>query len=668
MTPDKDAVVSLTPTDVARMWIPSDPRVSPDGRLVAWCERRMTKPLKAKELPSVIRVAPSDGARPARRWTPDTSSARDPRWSPDGRWLAFLSDRAEPGVWQLYRTPSDGGEAEQLTSWQGGIESYGWSPEGERIAFTAADEAWHTVRKGREDRGEDVDAWGERLGYRRLRLLHLRGGAIATLGPDNRHVTGFAWAPGGDEVAVALAARPDLEAPAELGAELTRMAVDGSAARRVTHVPFGPDSLTWTADGALLFSHWEANRIPSSRAVWRVAADGGAMRCLTTGMEACVLSIQRPAAVPDILVTLAEGLTTRLYEIDPGTGSRTLRFAPSHGAASEISTDASGRVTAAVVSAGAAPPEVWCAGAAGGPRRLSDCNPALVGVSWAEQEPFHWTAPDGLALDGLALRPRDPSTAPPGVVLVHGGPYGRWADGFNLGATNWAQWLALAGYAVFLPNPRGGMGRGHAFADTVAGTVGMADWLDVASGADAFVRARRADRDRLGIGGWSQGGFMTAWAVSGGIPEGAGRGWNTDYTAFQATPDDRFRCGVDGAGPTDWGAMVSESDLPTFEAMLGGSRPGEGIGPHRHALVSPLSYATRVRTPLLIVHGRDDARVPVGQATGFFHERRRRGVPVEMALSPREPHGPREEAHVIDLLDRVRAWYGRWLRNGVGED
>ncbi|MHB8575642.1 MAG: alpha/beta hydrolase family protein, partial [Dehalococcoidia bacterium] len=283
-------------------------------------------------------------------------------------------------------------------------------------------------------------------------------------------------------------------------------------------------------------------------------------------------------------------------------------------------------------------------------------------IRWAPQEPFSWTAPDGLQLDGIVLRPLDGNGSPPGVVFAHGGPYGRWADTFNCSPGNWGQWLALAGYAVFMPNPRGGIGHGHAFAATVAGEVGMADWLDVASGSDAFVTAGFADRERLGIGGWSQGGFMTAWAVSGGVVDPvAARGWDASCSTWTPGTADRYRCGVDGAGPTDWGAMSSESDMPAFEAMLGGSRLGDGIGPHRHAAVSPISYADRVRTPLLILHGGNDERVPPGQATGFFRELRPRGVPLELAIYPREPHNVQEQAHQIDILERVRAWYGRWL-------
>jgi dipeptidyl aminopeptidase/acylaminoacyl peptidase len=666
MTTESDIATApaLTAAAIAGMCMPGEPAVSPDGRMVAFRVQTVTKAKKKKSNASAIWVAPVDGSRPARRWTPETSAAQQPRWSPNGRWLAFTSDREEEGTWQLFRMPAEGGEAERLTDRKGGVESFGWSPDGTRIAFTAVEESWCEDKKRREEEGDDGDVWGERLGFLRLRMLHLDSGRVETVTAADRHVTEFSWSPPGRELAVALARRPDLEAGPEAGVELVVLTSDGGDTRPVCHVPFGAGNLTWTADGgAILFTLWESGAIPSSMAAWLVAADGrSARRCLTMGIDGCVVRLLRAVDSPAILCAIAEGLTTRLYEIDPVSGHRSLVYSPSRGVPGEFALDAAGRVLAVVSGSGTEPPEVWCGDPARGLRRVSECNPALAGIAWAEQAPFTWTAPDGLKLDGLVLRPRNATGTPPGVMLVHGGPYGRWGDGFNVAPGNWAQWLALDSYAVFLPNPRGGMGHGHAFAATVAGEVGMADWLDVASGADAFVAAGHADRDRLGIGGWSQGGFMTAWAVSGGIPEGAERGWSADYTSWRATAADRFRTGIDGAGPTDWGTMASESDMPTFEAMLGGSRLGDGIGPHRHAVISPISYAGRVRTPLLILHGRNDERVPIGQATGFFHEIRRRGVPADLIVYPREPHGIREEAHVIDMLGRVRAWYGRWLR------
>ncbi|HET8910468.1 MAG TPA: prolyl oligopeptidase family serine peptidase, partial [Ktedonobacteraceae bacterium] len=140
--------------------------------------------------------------------------------------------------------------------------------------------------------------------------------------------------------------------------------------------------------------------------------------------------------------------------------------------------------------------------------------------------------------------------------------------------------------------------------------------------------------------GWSQGGFMTAWAV---------------------TQTDRFKAGIMGAGVSDWGLMVVASDLPTFERELGGSAPWEGVGPLQHHRTSPISFAGNVKTPVLILHGEKDARVPLSQATGFHRALRERDIPTEFVVYPREPHDFSERAHQLDVLERVRRWFDRWL-------
>jgi dipeptidyl aminopeptidase/acylaminoacyl peptidase len=228
----------------------------------------------------------------------------------------------------------------------------------------------------------------------------------------------------------------------------------------------------------------------------------------------------------------------------------------------------------------------------------------------------------------------------PTVVLVHGGPYGRSSNEWNLQPLRWGQWLAHHGYAVLLPNYRGGVGHGHWFATQARGNVGVGDFPDVLSMVDAAIERGIADPERLGIGGWSQGGFMTAWAVG---------------------QTNRFKAGVMGAGVSDWGMMTLTSDLPSFESALGGSRPWDGVGPHRANDVSPISFAGQAETPLLMLHGKNDERVPVSQAIGFERALRERNIPVQLVTYPREPHGVRERAHQRDILRRVLAWYQQWL-------
>jgi dipeptidyl aminopeptidase/acylaminoacyl peptidase len=173
----------------------------------------------------------------------------------------------------------------------------------------------------------------------------------------------------------------------------------------------------------------------------------------------------------------------------------------------------------------------------------------------------------------------------------------------------------------------------------------LEDWGDIVAGIDRLVAEGVADPDRLGIGGWSQGGFMTAWAV-GHDPEGGAP---------------RFKAGVMGAGVSDWGMMVAESDMPTFEAGLGGTVGWESVGPHQHDAISPISFAHRAKTPVLILHGANDARVPPSQGRFFAQALRHYGVPNELVLYPREPHGLQERNHQLDCLRRTRAWFDRWI-------
>jgi dipeptidyl aminopeptidase/acylaminoacyl peptidase len=201
-------------------------------------------------------------------------------------------------------------------------------------------------------------------------------------------------------------------------------------------------------------------------------------------------------------------------------------------------------------------------------------------------------------------------------------------------------WLAAAGYAMFLPNPRGSQGHGHEFAVTVAGAVGTDEWTDLLTGIDLLVDAGVADPDRLGIGGWSHGGFVTAWAVG---------------------QTDRFRAAVMGAGICDWGMQTGVGELGTQEADLGGSAGWEGPAPLRHHQLSPISYVSKARTPVLILHGQNDTNVPVGQAIYFHRALDHFGVQNELVVYPREGHNITERQHQIDLLHRTRAWFARWL-------
>lgn len=170
--------------------------------------------------------------------------------------------------------------------------------------------------------------------------------------------------------------------------------------------------------------------------------------------------------------------------------------------------------------------------------------------------------------------------------------------------------------------------------------MGGDEWTDILAGIDLLVAEGVADPERLGISGWSHGGFMAAWAIG---------------------QTDRFKAALMGAGISDWGMQAGTGDWGIADAALGGSTGWNGPGPHIHDRNSPISHVSRIRTPVLILHGEQDTNVPLGQAVHFHRALRHFGVEHEFVVYPREGHGLHERAHQLDALRRIRAWYDRWL-------
>jgi dipeptidyl aminopeptidase/acylaminoacyl peptidase len=651
-------MTELTAELIVDLAVLSDVVLSPDGSRVAYTVKPVGK--KEEHPLSAIWVAQLDGSSPPRRLTVGAAEDRAPLWSPDGRQLAFLSDRARRGTMQLYVINMEGGEARPLTPVKNKrpVLRFNWSPTGGTIAFTSADEPDDEDER-REKEKDDPEVFGERWPHARLRVVSVDSEEITGLASGPRHIAEFAWSPDGDALAWFSWQAPPLEFAGRT-VRFERIAANGGTPQTLGEFPHRADALIWSSDGeTLLFLGVASGRAQASSVVWALPATGGEPRRLALGEDSCATGLQQPRGLQQAIVSEAFGLETRLCYLDTETGAVEPFYFPSQfsepgeitgWSVQAVNNQLHSVVAVAVVrSSSSQPPEIWAEvmepDSSTRAIRISNHQAALKDVLFAAQEPFLWQASDGLALDGILIHPPSKTLASedgrlPMITLVHGGPYGRSGQALHLGWGAWGQWLALAGYLVLLPNPRGGLGHGDQFASAARGDVGGVDYGDVMAAVDAAIARGLADPERLGIGGWSQGGFMTAWAV---------------------TQTNRFKAGVMGAGPSDWGMMAMTSDLPDFEAELGGSVPWDGIGPHRHAQLSPISFARNVRTPVLILHGKEDARVPVTQAIGYHRALREAGVVSEMVIYPREPHGIAERAHQLDLLRRVRAWYARWL-------
>lgn len=627
-------VTQLTAELIVDRSEPSEVRVSPDGRLVAFVAAPVGR--REEHKASAIWTAPADGSASARKLTAGTAEDREPWWAPDSRSLYFLSDRRERRVAQLCRLLLDGGEAFPLTDGKPGIAAFAPLPDGRRVAALSSDPPEENKRRERER--DDANVFGEDWRPRRVRILDVETQEVRTLGAtEDLHVADLAPSPDGSLLAVLLWETPELDnRTRQCGLAVIDLTAD-RVLKRWT-VPSGEMDLTWLGNGRSIVALGPiAPGGQQGNGLFLLDMDADEPRLLTRGLPACPLWLAR---VPVPLVSVAEGLDSWLARIE---ADELVRIGEVRGSLDWLSASADGRVVAGVRRGPGEPPDVWAGPAGNELRRVSDLNPDLRQIQWGTRERLTWRSRDGLELDGLLVLPAGKSSADgpfPLVTLVHGGPYGRFADDLHLSWAAPAEWLAHHGYASFLPNPRGGLGHGSEFAAVVAGSVGLDDWRDIVAGLDALVEARVAVPGQLAIGGWSQGGFMSAWAV---------------------TQTDRFKAAVMGAGVSDWGMMVAESDLPTAEASIGGGAGWEGPGPHRHDELSPISFAGRVRTPTLILHGENDERVPVSQGRYFSRALRAHGAPFELVTYPREPHEFEERSHLLDLLRRWHEWLDRWV-------
>jgi dipeptidyl aminopeptidase/acylaminoacyl peptidase len=272
-------------------------------------------------------------------------------------------------------------------------------------------------------------------------------------------------------------------------------------------------------------------------------------------------------------------------------------------------------------------------------RRFTSFNDDIVaGVSFPDVRTIRWNAPDGTEIEGLLMTPRGAEGPLPLIACVHGGPTWNWGAFFSDSEPN-SVLLASAGYACLLPNPRGSVGRGHAFAQAVIGDSGGVDFQDVMSGIDVCIADGVADPDRLGIAGLSYGGFMAGWAVG---------------------QTDRFGASVAMSVVSNNVSFHLTSDIWMYDVMI---LEGDWNDPaSQYVDRSPVTHAHRCTTPTLVIQGAEDRCTPVGQGEELYRAIAEAGAQTELVVYPREGHVPLERPHALDAITRTQAWFDRFLR------
>lgn len=619
----------------------SDAAISPDGKQAAFVVWEWIEGV-ARQRARIWCVETAGGE--ARPLTGAEYSATSPAWSPDSQRLAFVAKRSGSEKAQGWIIPIQGGSARQATSRGNGISDISWSPDGSRIAFLSVD--------GPEPERDPIVLRPGTGQHRRLWTLGVESETLEAVTPDGISIWQYAWSPDGHHFAVYFATGP--EKTDWYWGQIGVVAAHGGAVRPLSHLQRQACSLAWSPDGsqiAYVSGNW-SDPDRNGGDIYTVALADGQTRNLTPDLDASPSWCQWSPDGQHLIFAGFTAISTQVGLLEVATGKiRPLSadFIVGERNWPHISVTPDMRHIVATHSE-RHPYDVWYGavrsenGVASAIdwRRLSYLNPLQEEtLLLAKKERIRYESVDGWQIDAIVTWPlhHEGSTPPPLILHVHGGPSGAWRDDYDYHS----QYLAAAGFAVLLPNVRGSMGHGVAFADAVLGDMGGKDFQDALRGVEYLVERNLVDGQRVGIMGWSYGGFLVSWAV---------------------TQTDRFKAAIMGAGISDFHGYHAQSNEQDWDTRFLGQN-NHPISPLTHPEIyrerSPITYAKRVVTPTLIVHGEEDACVPVNQAYAFYRALQEQGRVVELAVYPREDHGFKELNHLRDYQRRVLAWFKQYL-------
>ena len=648
---------AVTIDDILHLKAVGSPAISPDGTQVlytvrAWESERSGSGDRMEARTRIWKVPVSGG--PTRQITYGERGDSQPQWSPDGRYISFVSARGtgtgdEAPRGQIYLMRTDGGEAWKLTDAKEGIASYAWAPDSARIAFvttnprTADQEA--AIRKRDDERVFEGD-----FRYAHLWTIDLESQTAARVTDGTSFtITGSpSWS--SDSARVAFSARPttmlrDYRSDVYVADVRTR-GVDKISTN------IGADGQPqWSPDGAWIAWMSEPTTakaigdgtLPSyvghGHLVLYDAAKKTIKDVASRDFDTEPGAPQWSADSKQVLFVAGKRAYTEAFRFDLASGTytqlsrqKTLQYG---------SRSRDGRVIAVTMDSPQTPAEIYVTDPDfANLRKLTDTNPQASQFALGETEVVTWKSTDGVEVEGVLLKPVGfvAGKRYPLLVVAHGGPSGAFTNGYRVGGLEGGQLWAGQGWAVFYPNPRGSTNYGEKFLQANLNDWGGGDYRDIMTGVDALIARGLADADRMAHIGWSYGGYMTAWVI---------------------TQTNRFKAAMVGAGLTNMFSMYGTNDIPNVITTYFGGIPGKETIALYHAR-SAMTFVDNVTTPTLILHGGNDERVPTGQAYELFRGLKDRGKITELVFYPREGHGIAEYYHQKDRLTRIHEWITRY--------
>jgi dipeptidyl aminopeptidase/acylaminoacyl peptidase len=559
------------------------------------------------------------------------SDEEDPVWSPDGSAIAFLSDARSKGSLQLFVAGADGRHVRQIGRLNGNVARLTWSPDGRTVAFLYIAAA-HRKAGALAPGARDVGVIGSTVDEQRLVTVDVATRVLRSLTPSDSYVYEYGWSPNGGAIALTYA-----KGNGDNNwwiARLARVDVASGTMRDLSAPPFQLNDPQWSPDGnrIAVIGGIMSDFGSTGGDLYLVDPATGETHDATPGAPFSVQSLRWNDASSLDLVAHVPG-AMHLLRLDLPTG-RTTTLIGRDESISSWSSIRGGSTIALVRSSFDDPPEVL-AGPPEALRQVSHRNAGAVRL-YGKAVSLRWTS-GGFSVQGWLVYPLDyhPGRTYPMVTMIHGGPSAQAVPSF---ANRNVSGLCSQGYFVFMPNPRGSFGQGEAFTRANVKDFGYGDWRDDLAGVDAAIKAAPIDSNRLGLMGWSYGGYMAMWAE---------------------TQTTRFKAIVAGAGIVNWQSYYGQNKIDQWMIPFFGASVYQD--PAIYARSSPITFIEQSKTPVLILQGELDEEVPAPQAFEFWHAMKTLDVPTKLIVYAGEGHGPQKIANQIDILEQALQWFNRYL-------
>ena len=610
----------------------ADPAMSPDGKQVAW----QAKVGAAKGEIFLLNRSKA-GAMPQ-----PVGNGSSPAWSLDSLHLAYLSDSELKGQDQVWIVDIEGHRRRTLTDLRGYVAQPRWSPDGMSIACL-----YIPGGPGGGPTAATEPRVGEIEGVirnQRVAIVDVPSGRLHFGSPANLHVYAFDWSPDGMRLAVTAAPGPGdnnwWNAQLYVTDATTGHATVIYKPRWQLAVP------RWSPDGKQIafIEGLMSDEGYHGGDLMVIAAEGGPARNLTHGRPASANGMFWRSNARILFAEIVGG-GSALAELETATGTATRLWQGNQtlvigGAENNFALAADGQTSVIIRQDFSTPPEVW-AGPIGAWQQLAQSN-AKVKAQWGQAESLIWES-DGHMVQGWLIHPRDerPGQRYPLVVRVHGGPADVVTPGWDPSGSGL---LPMAGYFFLRPNPRGSYGQGEAFTQANIKDFGGGDLRDILAGVDKVLTSFPVDAQRVGLQGWSYGGFMTMWAV---------------------TQSQRFAAAVAGAGTANWKSYYGQNGIDQWMLPYFGASVYDD--PAAYAKCSPIEFIKQAKTPTLVLVGELDAEAPAPQSFEFWHGLKAHGVPTKLVVYPGEGHAFIDPANQRDKYRRTLAWFDKYLKPEAGK-